>query len=231
MGRKKDKHGRVVSPEGDPQNVCLQNFGGGGDDRPRPELARRKMNRQSTFKMGRTIGEQREKLETRNERNAARKQDKKRQARRVFFTIIGFVALAGVLIFLCFFFVGTGEPEPIATPTEEAPMTSEPTIDIIDEDASAGSRITNRMRAYIGQAEQDFRDLGYKPIKAVVPSGSIREVDFYLDGYPGFIKLHIDRGTAVSVEDADRMLRYLTGQGISDFQYIDVRISGKAYWK
>ena len=180
--------------------------------------------------MGRTIGEKREKLETRNERNAARKQDKKRQARRIIFTILGFTALTGVLIFLCFFFVGSGEPAPVAPPAEE-PVSTEPTIEIIDEDASAGSKITNRMRSYIGQAEQDFRDLGYKPIKAVVPSGAIREVDFYLDGHPGFIKTTIDRGTAVTVEDADRMLRYLAGQGINDFQYIDVRIAGKAFWK
>ena len=202
---------------------------GGEEDQARPELARRKMNRQSTFRMGRTIGQQREKLETKNERNAARKQDKKRQRRRVIYTIIGFVLLIGTLIFLAFFFVGNGDPAPIEAPTEE--VTTEPTIEIVDEDASAGSHITNRMRSYIGQAEQDFRDLGYRPTKAVVPSGSIREVDFYLEGHPGFIKTTIDRGTAVTVEDADRMLRYLAGQGTTEFQYIDVRISGKAYWK
>ena len=195
-----------------------------------PKLARRKMNRQSTFKMGRTIGEQREKLETKNERNAARKQDKKRQVRRIIFTIFGFVILIGGLIFLCFFFVGSGEPAPIVATTEES-VATEPTIEIIDEDASAGSRITNRMRSYIGQAEQDFRDLGYRPTKAVIPSGAIREVDFYLESHPGFIKLHIDRPTATSVEDADRMLRYLADQDTTEFQYIDVRLAGKAYWK
>ena len=42
----------------------------------------------------------------------------------------------------------------------------------------------------------------------------------------------IDRGTAVSVEDADRMLRYLKTIGqIENYTYIDVRIEGKAYWK
>ena len=195
-----------------------------------PALVRRKMNRQSTFRMGRTIGEKREKLETRNERNAARKQDKKRQARRIIFTIIGFIALIGILIFLCFFFVGSGEPAPAPVVVEE-PVSIEPTIEIIDEDASAGGHITNRMRSFIGQAEQDFRDLDYKPIKAVVPSGAIREVDFYLEGHPGFVKLYIDRDSAVSVEDADRMFRYLAGQGITEFHYIDVRIAGKAYWQ
>ena len=195
-----------------------------------PELVRKRQNRQSTFKMGRTIGEKREKLETANERNAARKKDKKHKIRRIILTTVGFIILVGILIFLCFFFVGNRESEPLVELEEES-VSTEPTIEIIDEDAASGSRITNRMKSYIGQAEQDFRDLGYKPTKAVVPTGAIREVDFYLENYPGFIKTTIDRGTAVTVEDADRMLRYLAGQGINDFQYIDVRISGKAYWK
>ncbi len=194
-----------------------------------PELARRRENRNSTFKMGRTIGEKREKLETKNERNAARKQDKKRQARRLFFTIFGFVALVALLVFLAFFFVGSGEPTPITI--AENTTSAEPTIEIIDEDATAGGKITNRMKAYIARAEQDFRDLGYTPVKAVIPTGSVREIDFYLENYSGFVKTTVDRDTAVSVEDADRMLRYLAGQGITEFTYIDVRLSGKAYWK
>lgn len=194
-----------------------------------PKLVRKRQNRQSSFKMGRTIGEQREHLETKNERNAARKKDKKRQTRRLVFTILGFVVLIGVLIFITLFFVGSGEPAPAVKPTET--VTTEPTIEIVDEDAATGEGITNRMKSYIGQAEQDFRDLGYKPVKAVVPTGSIREVDFYLDGQPGFIKFTIDRDTAVSVEDADRMLRYLASQGVTTYQYIDVRLAGKAYWK
>ena len=104
-------------------------------------------------------------------------------------------------------------------------------VEVIDEDATATSGITSRMSEYIGQAEVDYRSLGYTPVKAVIPSGAIREVDFYLDGHPGYIKMHIDRPTAVSVEDADRMLRYLADQGTTEFQYIDVRIPYKAYWK
>lgn len=195
-----------------------------------PELARKRQNYNSTFKMGRTIGEERERLETKNERNAARKKDKKRRARRVTFTIFGFTLFVIVLAFLGFLFVGNGEPAPIDV-TSEATTTTDPTIEIVDEDAATGEGITKRMKAYIGQTEQDFRDLGYKPTKAVIPSGSIREVDFYLEGYSGFIKTTIDRGSAVSVEDADRMLRYLAGQGTTEFTYIDVRIDGKAFWK
>ena len=193
-----------------------------------PKLVRRRENRKSTIKSGLTIGEKRERLETRNERMAARKKDKQKKAARVVATIIGFMALVGVLIALYFVFFKAKPTQPVA----EEPTTFAPTIEILDGDSSAtGGKITARMNSYIGQAERDFRDLGYTPTRAVIPAGSIREVDFYLEGHPGFIKMIIDRDTAVSVEDADRMLRYLAEQGITDFTYIDVRIDGKAYWK
>lgn len=197
-----------------------------------PKLIKRSMNRKSTIRSGRTIGEQRERLETANERAAARKKDKKKAARRVIFTFIGFAALIAILAYLGINFLWQNEPAPISDPNYAPTNGFQPTIDIIDEDASAAEgKITSRMTAYIGQLERDFRDLGYTPVKAVIPSGAIREVDFYLDGYPGFIKTTIDRGSAVTAEDAHRLIRYLAEQGITDFQYLDVRLPGRAYWK
>lgn len=194
-----------------------------------PKLARRRENRNSTFKLGRTIGAKREKLETANERAAARKKDKQKKTMRVVMTVAGFFAIA---IILAVFFKKIIIPED----SQDIPGSAynfKPTVEIIDEAtmSSDSDKITSRMVDYIGRAERDFRDLGYNPTKVVFPSDAIREVDFYLEDYPGFIKLTIDRDSAVSVEDADRMLRYLSGEGISDFTYIDVRIDGKAYWK
>lgn len=199
-----------------------------------PKLVNRRENRQSTFKMGRTIGEKREKLETRNEREAARKKDKKRQDRRVVFVCLGFAALVAILAALAFICFGNGEPDApaqVPEPDEAVAVVTAPTVEIVDEDDASGSHISSRMRAYIGQAEADFRDLGYTPVRAVIPHGAIREIDFYLDGHPGYVKFTLDRDTAVSVEDADRMYRYLAEAGIAEFTYIDVRIGGKAYWK
>ena len=192
-----------------------------------PKLVSRRDHRNSNFKLGRTIGEKREKLETANERAAARKKDKKKKSFRVIFTLVGFLILSAVLIALCISFIKDKETEPVEIVTENnSPV---PTIEIVDEEAaSAGGKITSRMTAYIGQVEQSFRDLGYQPTRAVIPSGAIREVDFYLEGYEGFIKTIIDRGAGVTVEDADRMIRYLDGE---PFSYIDVRIDNKAYWK
>lgn len=192
-----------------------------------PKLARRRENRRSTFKLGRTIGAKRERLETANERAVARKKDKQKKTLRIVLTIVGFLVLAAILIVLFKNLTNINEPQ--ISPEEVKNYT--PTIEIVDEAVATGSKLTTRMVNYIGRAEKDFRDLGYRPTKAVFPSSAIREVDFYLEGYPGFIKLTIDRDSAISVEDADRMLRYLADKGITEFTYIDVRIDGKAYWK
>ena len=194
-----------------------------------PQLARRRANRRSVMRSGRTIGEKREKLETANERKLAHEKAKRKKRFRVLIVSFVFLLIAGCLAVIYFLFVEQKEPLPILT---NQGTVYEPSIEIVDEDnGDSGDRITNRMREYIGQAEVDFRDLGYKPVKAVLPTGSVREVDFYLEGHPGFIKMIIDRETAPSVEDADRMLRYLAGQGITEFKYIDVRLPYKAYWQ
>lgn len=201
------------------------------DEKDSPKLVNRREHRKSTFRMGRTIGEKREKLETANERAAARKKDKKKKATRIALTVVGFLVLVGILITLAVVLINESKPSDISDSEQnETAEVYEPTIEIIDEDNSAG-QITGRMSAYIGQTEYDFRELGYRPVKAVIPSGAVREVDFYLEGRPGFVKLIIDRATAISVEDADRMMRYLESIGVEQYEYIDVRIEGKAFWK
>ncbi|MBQ6460851.1 hypothetical protein IJJ36_00225 [Candidatus Saccharibacteria bacterium] len=183
----------------------------------------------TSLKSGRTIGERREHLETASERMATHKKIKFWQRVRLIFTALLFLTIIALVIYICVLIFHHDEVVSQSSNTMIIPYS--PTIEVIDEDTTAGGRITSRMKEYIGQAEADFRELGYQPIKAVIPVGSIREVDFYLDGYTGFIKMIIDRGTGVSVEDADRMIRYLADIDIGDFAYIDVRIEGKAYWK
>ena len=203
---------------------------GNGPDGRGPSFSRRALRfRSSTIRSGRVIGERREKLETASERIDAHKRIKRRQISRIIVTAFVFIFVAVVLVFFGKFFFVDIEERPGSI---SVVMPYSPTIEIIDEDAGiTGAKISSRMKEYIGQAESDFRELGYKPIKAVLPAGAIREIDFYLDGYNGFIKFTLDRATGVSVEDTDRMIRYLAGKGISDFQYIDVRLDGKAYWR
>lgn len=193
-----------------------------------PELIKRRANRKSVIRSGRTIGEAREQLETRNERNAARKKDKKKKVFRIIFTIFGFVVIATAIACIVLNLI---ENRDEIGKDDEATEKLNPTVQIIDEDATGDTKITGRMNTYIAEAESDFRALGYTPVKVVVPSGSIRIIHFYLDGFDGFIKMTIDRGSGVSVEDADRLIRYLKAQGTNDFSYLDVRLEGKAFWK
>lgn len=198
-----------------------------------PELSKgyrdRHSRNHSRVYVGRTIGEARERPETKNERLAARKKTKQKKVLRVVLTIVGFIAIIAILIGLFLFFIDDSDTKQYRIPDDP---TLSPTIEIVDEDAAAtGGKITARMSEYVAQIEQDMRALGYTPVRAVLPTGTIREVDIYLDGYTGFIKTTTDRGAGVTAEDADRMLRYLAGQGIAEFQYIDVRIDSKAYWK
>ncbi len=193
-----------------------------------PELVRRREHRRSTLKTGRTLSAKREQLETSTDRILAHQKFKKRQKLRILFTILIFVLAIAALVGLGILLSKTTDDN--TEPPSDTTITYKPTIEIIDEDSPTGN-ITNRMKEFVGQAEVDFRELGLIPIKAVIPTGSIREVDFYLDGHSGCIKMIIDRDTAVSVEDASRMIKYLEKQGITEYQYIDVRISGKAYWK
>ena len=194
-----------------------------------PKLARRHANKHSHIKSGRTIGERRERLETKSERLEARAKVKKRQKLRVALTIIGFLAALGFIIFFAVKMWKQREVNEAETATTTVVKTYRPTIEVVDENNAGG--LTSRMSEYIGQAEADFKDAGLAPVRAVIPAGSIREVDFYLDGVSGFIKTTIDRGTGVTVEDTERMLRYLAGIEVTEFTYIDVRIDGKAYWK
>ena len=200
-----------------------------GEDSPTaPKLAKRSAHRKSQIISGRTIGAKRERLETANERAAARKKDKHRSAIRILFTTLGFLTLAIILVAIYFIFIK--QDNVIYDDDTAVSVVEEPTIEIIDE-GSTGGKITSRMKQYLGRVEECFKEKGYQAVRAVIPSSSIREVHLYLDGYEGFIKMFIDRDPAISVEDADRMIRYLKEQGIESFSYIDVRIDGKAYWQ
>ena len=197
-----------------------------------PKLVKRSMHRKSTIMSGRTIGEKREKLETKNERAAARKKDKQKYWLRVTMVSLGFVILITILIVLAVVFFRQDSDQDPATTPEPVITEAEPTIEILDASASAtGGKITSRMKSFIGLIELDLKSYGYQPTKAVLPAESIREVDIYLDGYNGYFKTTTDRDAAVTAEDIDRMLRYLTEQGITDFEYVDVRIDNRAFWK
>ena len=174
-----------------------------------------------TVRVGRTISQEWERQESESERFAARK--KQKQLKVVKLLLI--IAVLGVIVAIVVFEISGWLDR--REKVEAARNTPQPTVSVIDEDNSG---VTARMKEYVAVLEQDFADLSYKVNRAVVPSGKNREIHVFLDGYDFYIKFNIDRGTAVSAEDADRMIRYVKEKNITP-QYIDVRIEGKGYYK
>ena len=174
------------------------------------------------MRVGRTIAEEREKIESESERSRAREKAKKRQTTTVLIFAILMVAILGLVM------IGIrslAEERPIET--GEVATEYKPTVEIIDE---SGVGVTRRTQEFLGKVERDFRDAGYTLERAAVPAGKRREVDVYVVGVPYYMKMNVDRGSAVSVEDADRMIKYLAERGITP-GYVDVRVEGKAYYK
>lgn len=178
------------------------------------------------MRSGRAIAGEREKVESDSQRERVRRRAKRKKVFSGIFVAIFVVILVGLA-----FKGGKSLIETIKNQeeTEVVAEVFEPTVEIIDE--VGRGKVSKRVLEYIGQAEFDFRDLGIEVSRVVLPLGMAREVDFYVEGFSGYIKLNIDRGTAVSVEDADRMLRYLKEEGIESVEYIDVRVAGKGFYK
>lgn len=95
-------------------------------------------------------------------------------------------------------------------------------------DETGHGQISGRMREFIGQVEQDFQEAGYTVSRVTLPAQTSREILVDLEGRQGYVKMTMDRGAGVGVEDAVRTINYL---GDRTVEYIDVRIEGKAYFK
>lgn len=177
------------------------------------------------MKSGRTVAGEREKAVSDSERQRVRKAAKNRKIIGVFFVLLACAALAflgvvSVRSWLDAYDSGVDDPEKTDYTLEN--------VMIIDDN---GGEITTRIKKYVWQIAGDLADLGYTLEKAVLPVGMLREVDLYIKDVPGYIKTNSERDTAVSAEDIDRLIKYLTERGIGEITYIDVRISGKAYYK
>ncbi len=181
----------------------------------------RHSNASNNVRVGRTIAGEWERQESESERLAARKKAKNKKIAKTLLLLASIVVIAGIVIMEVSVWINNIKKE------EEAAKVIQPTVEIIDE---AGTGITPRMKEYIGKLERDFADLGMTVNRAVVPAGMMREVHVFLNGYDYYIKINIDKESAVSAEDAKRMINYVTEHNIKP-EYIDVRVKGKGYYK
>ena len=108
-----------------------------------------------------------------------------------------------------------------------------PKVQIVDNSGvptGAGPVASNRFLGFVGRVVGLAKGQGYLAQEVIIPSGTTRQVELKLEGVQYPVKFSVDRGAGEQVEDMARSIRWLTGRGITP-QYLDVRVSGKAFYK
>lgn len=111
---------------------------------------------------------------------------------------------------------------------------AQPEVQIIDNSGiqlDPGQAVaSNRFLGFVGRVVGQAKEQGYEVQQVIIPTGTTRQVEIRLKDVPYPIKFSVDRAAGVQVEDMARSLRWLSGRGITP-QYLDVRVSGKAFYK
>jgi len=111
---------------------------------------------------------------------------------------------------------------------------TEPELQIVDNSGiklEKGAAIaSNSFLAFVGKVVSESRKIGYVVTEAAIPLDSTRELDIKLKGRETLVKLAIDRGVAEQIEDMNNSFVHLDSKSTKPV-YVDVRVSGKAYYK
>jgi len=110
----------------------------------------------------------------------------------------------------------------------------DPSVQIVDQSGAALQQGTlvasNEFLGFVGRVVSLSSARGYIVTDAILPEGTTRELEIRLKNVGPLVKLSIDRSAGEQVEDMARSLVYLTSKGQSP-SYIDVRVSGKAFYQ
>jgi hypothetical protein len=109
-----------------------------------------------------------------------------------------------------------------------------PNVQIVDQSGiqvvSGQAVASNRFLGFVGRTVNQSKMFNLSVEQVIIPSGTTREVDIRLAGISYPVKFLIDRPVGEQVEDAARAIEWFKGRGITP-SYIDVRVSGKAYYR
>jgi len=110
----------------------------------------------------------------------------------------------------------------------------EPDLNIIDNSGirleKGEAIVSNKFLKFVGRLVEEALNKGYFITEAIIPPEKTREVDIKLKGRGTIIKLAVDREVTGQIEDMNRVLLYMDKTAIQP-SYIDIRISGKAFYK
>lgn len=111
---------------------------------------------------------------------------------------------------------------------------ADPTVQVVDKtgiQANGGQVLaSNRFLGFLGKIIGRMKQQNYDVLQVVLPENTSRQVEVMLGGVDYPVKLSVDRSAGEQAEDTARAIRYLQEKGITP-QYLDVRVSGKAYYQ
>lgn len=114
---------------------------------------------------------------------------------------------------------------------------TDPTVSVVDNSGAStdqgGNKVvaSERFLRFLGRLVALTNTSGLGEVKeASLPRATTRQIDIKLKDRPYLIKTHIDRDPAATVEDIKRVVGYLDQKKLTP-GYIDVRVSGRAFYK
>lgn len=109
-----------------------------------------------------------------------------------------------------------------------------PGVRIVDESGikqAEGTAIaSSRFLTFVGKAVAAAGQYKMSIEQAVIPPDTTRQIQLRATGHKYPVKLSLDRPVGEQIEDMQRVLAHLDSKKITP-QYVDVRVSGRAYYK
>lgn len=110
----------------------------------------------------------------------------------------------------------------------------EPSVKVVDQTGIGTQNnqvlASSRFLGFIGKVIGRMKQYDMIVTSVALPAGTTRQIAITIQNIPYPIKLSVDRPVGEQAEDASRAVRYLDSKGRSP-EYLDVRVSGKAFYK
>ena len=111
---------------------------------------------------------------------------------------------------------------------------NEPMLKIVDDSGIKTNDValvaSNKLLNFVSQVVGSASASGYEVVEAIIPADTTRQLAIRMKGVGGIIKLSLDRPAGEQIEDMHNALNYLKQKAV-DINYLDVRVSGKAFYK
>jgi len=110
----------------------------------------------------------------------------------------------------------------------------QPAVKIIDKSGvpqTAGTTVaSSRFLRFVGRAVTLAKASGLTIIQAIIPANTTHEIEVNVAGHSYPVRLSLDRPVGEQIEDMQHAIAYFDTHSETP-QYIDIRVSGKAYYK